>query len=82
MGKVIQFPGPGRQDTEAERLMEISGEIDAVILDHLERGDIHPRDLAGLLAHRLGTLMRHIDEKDKLWDLCRTVLKRQAAIED
>jgi len=80
MGKVIQLPVKSK-DAEAERLMGIAHEIDAVILKHLDLGDVDPRDLAGLLAHRLGTLMRHLDQKSQLWDVCEKVLKAQAAIE-
>jgi hypothetical protein len=79
MAKVIQFPARAA-DTEAKRLMRIADEIDAVILKHLEAGEVDPRDLAGLLAHRLGTLMRHLDQKNKLWDVCEKVLKAQAEI--
>jgi hypothetical protein len=68
-------------DREAQLLMEISNEIDAIILSHLQAGDVEARDLAGLLSHRLGTLMRHIEGKEKLWDVCEKVLKKQAAIE-
>ena len=39
------------------------------------------RDLAGLLSHRLGTLMCHIEGKEKLWGVCEKVLKKQAAID-
>lgn len=81
MGKVVQFPSREPQDTEAIRLMRIADELDQVILKHLDLGDIDPRDLAGLVAHRLGTLMRHLDQKDKLWDACEKVLKSQAAID-
>lgn len=84
MGSVIKFPVreelTGR-DREAKRLMAIADEIDAVIVRHLDEGIVDPRDLAGLLAHRLGTLMRHLDEKSKLWDVCEKVCKAQAAIE-
>jgi hypothetical protein len=68
-------------DTEARRLMRVADDIDQVILKHLHGGEIEARDLAGLLAHRLGTLMRHMDEKSELWDVCQRVLKGQAAIE-
>jgi hypothetical protein len=61
--------------------MKIADEIDRVILKHLDAGQIDPRDLAGLIAHRLGTLMRHLEEKGKLWDVCEKVAKTQAAIE-
>lgn len=83
MGRVIPFPGPKHPEhrDEATRLLEISDEIDGVIRKHLEAGDVEPRELAGLLAHRLGTLMRHVDEKSKVWDVCEKVLKQQAAID-
>lgn len=81
MGKVIQFPSRVKADSDAVKLIKIADEIDAVILKHLDRGEIDPRDIAGLLAHRLGTLMRHMDQKGKLWDVCEKVLKAQAAIE-
>ncbi len=81
MGDIIQFPKKDRREDEARRLLKVSDEIDAVILKHLDAGAIDPRDLAGLMAHRLGTLMRHLDQKTKLWDVCEKVLKAQAAIE-
>ena len=82
MGQIIQFPGnqTGR-DVEAKRLMRIADEIDALILKHLDQGEVDPRDLAGLMAHRLGTLMRHLEQKSKLWDVCEKVVKAQAAID-
>jgi hypothetical protein len=80
MGKVIQFPAKA-PDEQTRRLLEIANEIDDIIVRHLKDGDIEARDLAGLMAHRLGTLMRHIDQKGKLWDVCEKVLKAQAAIE-
>ena len=92
MGKIIQFPTKQLKaklnvrseqtlDTEALRLMQVSDELDAVILKYIESGAVDPRDLAGLMAHRLGTLMRHLDQKSKLWDVCQKVLKSQAALE-
>ncbi|MEY4630560.1 MAG: hypothetical protein RIQ81_680 [Pseudomonadota bacterium] len=71
----------GRIDDEARTLIKISNEIDAIVLRHLEAGDVEPRDLAGLLSHRLGTLIRHLEGKEKLWDVCEKVLKKQAAID-
>ena len=85
-GKVIKLSDHTHRrksaiDREAQILMEISNEIDAIVLAHLQAGDVEPRDLAGLLSHRLGTLMRHIEGKEKLWDVCEKVLKKQAAID-
>jgi hypothetical protein len=81
MGKVIQFPAKSATDSDAAKLLKIADEIDAVILRNLDIGVVDARDIAGLLAHRLGTLMRHMDQKDKLWDVCEKVLKTQAVIE-
>lgn len=81
MGKVINFPTKATADSDAVKLVKIADEIDSVILKHLDSGAIDPRDIAGLLAHRLGTLMRHMDQKGKLWDVCEKVLKAQAAID-
>lgn len=81
MGQIIQFPSRPARDGEALKMMKVADEIDAVILKHLEAGELDPRDIAGLIAHRLGTLMRHLDGKSKLWDVCEKVAKAQAAIE-
>jgi hypothetical protein len=81
MGKIIQFPVRDATEASAKQMMRIADEIDAVIVRHLDAGEIDPRDLAGLIAHRLGTLMRHIDGKSKLWDVCEKVLKAQAALD-
>jgi hypothetical protein len=78
---VIPFRRKEQPDHTALRLLRIADEVDAVIIKHLRAGDIDPKDLAGLMAHRLGTLMRHIDEKSVLWGVCEKVLKRQAAID-
>ena len=73
--------GVASLDREAQILIAISNEIDAIVLRHLQAGDVEPRDLAGLLSHRLGTLMCHIEGKERLWDVCEKVLKKQAAID-
>ena len=73
--------GAASLDHEARVLIAISNEIDAIVLRHLQAGDVEPRDLAGLLSHRLGTLMCHIEGKEKLWGVCEKVLKKQAAID-
>jgi hypothetical protein len=67
--------------TEAMKLIRISDEIDQILLKHLDAGDVDAKDLAGLLSHRLGSLMRHMDGKEKLLPVCLRVLKRQAAVE-
>ena len=69
-------------DGETIRLLRIADEIDSIILKHLTEGTIDPRDLAGVLSHRLGTLMRHLEEKEKLLDVCQQVIIKQAAIDE
>ena len=71
----------GEERLAAEKLVEIANEIDAVILKHLDSGAVDARDLVGLLSHRLGSLMNHLDEKSELWGLCEKVMKQQAQID-
>jgi len=68
-------------DSDSIKLMRIADEIDALILHHVQTGNVDLRDLAGLLSHRLGTLMSHIDNKEDLMSICLKVLKRQAKVD-
>lgn len=68
-------------DSTAIKLLKISDELDAVILKHASAGDIDLRDLAGLLSHRLGTLVSHLEDKEELLPLCMNVLKKQAKVD-
>lgn len=89
-GKVLEFRPVARRSPSAKRdappdsttikLLKISDEIDALIMRHIESGDIDLRDLAGLLSHRLGTMMSHIEDKNELLPVCLSVLKRQAKV--
>lgn len=82
MGKVIKFPGhKPLVDKEALKMLKVSDELDAVILRNLSDGNLTPKEMAGLLAHRLGTLMRTLDEKSKLMSVCEEVMKKQAALD-
>jgi hypothetical protein len=69
-------------DTSTVRLLRLADEIDALILRHVEAGDVDPKELAGLLSHRLGTLMKHLENKEALLDVCVDVLRRQAAVDE
>ena len=79
--KVIQLKSRAKPQgqTSALRMLRIADEIDGIILRHMEAGDIEPKELAGLLSHRLGTLMKNIENKQELIDLCVDVLRKQAA---
>ncbi len=82
MAKVLEFkPSQSTEIKTAESLVKIAEEIDAVILRHLQEDHVDPRDLVGLLSHRLGTLMNHLEEKSELWYICEKVMKRQAQID-
>lgn len=79
MGKIIQFPVERTQRNAAIKLKSVSDQIDRVILQALHDG-ANPKEISGILSHRLGTLMKNIDEKSELWDICERVLKKQADI--
>ncbi|MCX6119985.1 MAG: hypothetical protein NT027_20815 [Proteobacteria bacterium] len=91
LGKLLEFRPVAKQsaksnqkahpDAASIKLMKISDEIDALILHHVNTGDIDLKDLAGLLSHRLGTLMSHIENKKELLPICLNVLKKQAKVD-
>ena len=69
-------------DTHGVKMLKIADEIDAVILRHVEAGDIDLKELAGLLSHRLGTLMKNFENKEALVDVCVDVMRKQAAVDE
>ncbi len=79
MGDLIQFPKDRRIDSNILKLKEVSDRLDQVLVDALA-DDVDTHELSGLVAHRLGNLMRNLDEKSKLWVICERVLKQQANI--
>lgn len=81
MAKIIKFPKQKRHDQAVLKLKDLSDRLDDVILGALAQEGIDPKDVAGLLAHRLGSLMRPMSQKDRLWDVCEKVAKRQAVID-
>jgi len=82
MGKVIKFVSKreAEDSLSAEKLVAFSNEIDDVVIKHIDSGS-DPRELAGILAHRLGTFMGQLTDKDELWDFCERVVRRQADLE-
>ena len=63
MGKVLEFrQKESQEDRITRKMIEIADDIDAVILKHLQDSDVEIKDIAGLLSHRLGTLMNHLEE--------------------
>ena len=80
MGKVLDFRKKQQEREVTHLLVELSGRIDQILLSGLENG-LDPKEVAGILSHRLGNLMSHIDNKEELWDICERVLKREAKID-
>ena len=87
-GKLLEFRPVANKsakkstpDSASIKLLKVSDEIDALIMHHVQTGNVDLRDLAGLLSHRLGTLMSHIEDKKELLPLCLKVLRRQAKVD-
>lgn len=81
--KILPFKKKAEElDPDSLRMLKVADEIDAVILKNIGE-NMDARDLAGLLAHRLGTLMRQIEPKDRevLWIIVKKVLREQADLE-
>lgn len=68
-------------DGETIRLLHLAQDIDAVILRYLGDGKVEAKDIAGVISHRLGALVRHLEEREHLVDVCSEVFKKQAAVE-
>ena len=83
MGKILEFRSKAKrvEPEVGSKLLEMAGDIDRVILDYVTDPDIDPRELIGVLSHRLGSLMSHLEEKNELWYVCQKVLKKQARID-
>ena len=88
MGKVLTFrPRPQKLATQdqvdrtAAAMKALADDLDSSILECLQLTSVNLHEVAGLLAHRLGSLMRHLDQKSELWLVCEQVLKKQAAID-
>jgi len=81
LAKIIPFKPKHPVDEHSMQLLKIADEVDEVIIEHLNE-DYSPRDIAGVLAHRLGTLMRQVSEKDReiLWLVVQKVLLEQAEL--
>jgi hypothetical protein len=82
MGNVINFPERKTLNATVIKLKRASDALDQVIISCLNDSDIDPKELAGLLAHRLGTLMKHMDNKQKLFAICQKVARKQADLDE
>ncbi len=80
MGKVLPFQPKAADLKSAERLVELSIEVDDAMIRAIQEG-IDPMEIVGVVAHRLGVMMSHIHQKNELWPFCEKVLKQQAKID-
>lgn len=79
MKNVIPFPQRRENDKHAETMLRIADALDQTILNHLNV-DAQAREIAGIMAHRLGTLVRQVSGKERraLIDVCEKVFREQA----
>ncbi|MDD9950453.1 MAG: hypothetical protein OXT67_02705 [Zetaproteobacteria bacterium] len=83
MTKIIRFPVEKRSSAaEAIRWKAASDTIDQALIAGIERHGLSPEELSGLFAHRLGTLLRNIEDRSKIWDVCEKVLRKQAVLDE
>lgn len=80
MGKVLKFPVKDKDLESAQKLVNVGAEIDQILYKALAE-DLNPKEVAGVLSHRLGSLIHLVDEKSELWPICERVLKRQADLD-
>ena len=81
MAKVIKFPQKKAEpQSDISELKILSDKIDEIIVTALMENKATLAELTGLLSHRLGTLIKNFEERDKLWAVCEQVLKQQAKI--
>ena len=82
MGKVIQLDKHRKVDRETILLVNVADAVDTIVMNAIKNEGLDPRDLAGVLAHRLGTLIRHLENKERLFEVCTDVARGQAAVDE
>ena len=84
MGKVIPFQKTPTKQPEGKNLNQLKGisdQIDDLIIQSLRDENIQPYEIIGLLAHRLGSLLKHFEYRAELWKVCEQVLKKEACLD-
>ena len=83
MVKILDFPQnvTTNNSTQLDEMKNISDAIDHIIMSSLHEKGIKPNEILGLIAHRMGAILRHCDKKEELWKVCEKILKKQALIE-
>ena len=79
MAKILKFPSS--PDPKSQKLKELADAIDAAMQWAIVEQGLKPHEVAGLLAHRLGSLMKPLGLKNQVWGFCERVMRRQASID-
>lgn len=83
MSKIIRFPIEKRSSTsEVIRWKNASDRIDESLREGLEQHQLSAEELSGLVAHRLGALLRNLDDRSRIWGVCEKVLRKQAVLDE
>jgi hypothetical protein len=80
MGEVIDMSKRRKPSPETVRLFKLGADVDALIKNSINEGKIPVKDIAGLIAHRLGNFLGLIDKKQELFDVCVKIIKEQAKL--
>jgi hypothetical protein len=68
-------------DSKAIKLVNLSAEIDALILHTMKKEGCDPAEIAAVMANRLGELIHALaDDKDALLAFCAKVIKEKAEV--
>ena len=80
MAKIVKFIPKDKISPETVQLCQFSDDLDAVIKYYLVEKGLDLKDIVGVMSHRLGNVLELHDQKDKLWEICHEVLKKQASL--
>lgn len=80
--KVIAIDAHRPPSKEAIHLLHFADKLDEVIKAEMAKGVTSPREIAGIVAHRLGTMLRLIERNEPLWTVLKEIIERQANIEN
>ena len=75
--KILKFPAKDQDIKGTMKLLKLSDKFDQIILEQLESGELSVNEVAGILSHRLGSLIRLSEQKETLFSLCRSVIEKQ-----
>lgn len=79
MSKIVDFNlKKAERDPTIITLVQFSDEIDSILTKYLSNPAINAVELAGVLAHRFGCFLSLLDNKDEVWSIYETIIKRQA----